>query len=123
AFCNAPPRMPEPIPPNGCGTAPPFLRTAPVPPGSEDQARADFYALLATLLLEPPGPELLSGLGGTGSLDCRQADSPLEIAWESLVATAAVMDADAVRDEFAALFIGLGNPRMDPYASGYLSGF
>lgn len=115
--------MPEPIRQDERGPALPLIRTAPVPPGPEDQARADFYSLLAALLLAPPEPEFLSALAGADALACRQADSSLETAWETLVATAAVMDAEAVRDEFNAIYVGLGDPRVDPYASRYLSGF
>lgn len=89
----------------------------------EEQARADLYALIATLLLRPPDAELLTALAHTDSLTSMQQDNPLDHAWEALILAASLTDADAVRDEYDALFISIGTPRVNPYASVYLSGF
>ena len=91
----------------------------------EDQARADFYALIARLLLAPPNAALLAALGqaepvrAAGLADAGRA---LEDAWLKLTQAASVMDADAVAEEFAALFVSTGNPLISPNASFYLAG-
>jgi TorA maturation chaperone TorD len=95
----------------------------PLPLSNEDQARADLYALIARLLIAPPDESLLAGLAGADSLSSQQADHPLDLAWEKLVLTAAILDQHAIRDEFSELFVSIGTPPINPYASLYLSGF
>lgn len=89
----------------------------------EDQARADWYALIARLFYDAPDQGLLAGLAQADSLAAQSADNALDLAWEKLIAAASVMEADAVSDEFSALFISIGNPQVNPYASVYLAGF
>lgn len=89
----------------------------------EDQARADLYALVARLLIAPPDAALLADLAGADAIYSEQADHPLDMAWEKLVLTARIMDQHAIREEFDQLFISIGNPQVNPYASLYLSGF
>lgn len=107
----------------------PFMETATgaasmsLPLTQEDQARADLYALCASLLLKAPDASLLSALGSADSLRSQQEDQPLDHAWEKLVLAAGLVNADAVREEFDALFISVGAPPVNPYASHYLSGF
>jgi TorA maturation chaperone TorD len=98
---------------------------APVPSSlrREDFARANFYALLARLLLSPPDAEFLSRLAHADSLPAEQAQHPLEIAWETLVLSAAIMDRYAVEEEFDALFVSVSAPRINPNASYYVAGF
>jgi TorA maturation chaperone TorD len=88
---------------------------------AEEQARARFYSLLATLLLAPPSEELLHALASADPITGEAGD--LESPWEQLVLVAGIMDADAVREEFAALFVATGTPLINPHASLYLSGF
>lgn len=99
-----------------------FAGIAPPLP-AEEQARADLYALMASLLLRPPDAALLAALAAADSLHSMQADNPLDAAWERLVAAAGLVDAEAVREEFDALFISIGTPQINPYASAYLAGF
>jgi TorA maturation chaperone TorD len=89
----------------------------------EDQARADWYALIARFLFAAPDEDLLRSLAQADSLDAQSADNALDIAWEKLVAATSLMEADAVRDEYSALFISVGTPQVNPYASVYLAGF
>jgi TorA maturation chaperone TorD len=96
--------------------------TAPLPLSGEDQARADLYALLARLLLAPPDAALLAGLATADPIHAEHA-AALETAWQKLTLAAAVTEADAVADEFNALFVSVGTPRLNPYESRYLSGF
>jgi TorA maturation chaperone TorD len=92
------------------------------PLNQEEQARADFYALCSRLLLHAPDADFLHALANADALDA-EGDSPLGDAWENLVLAAAIIDADAAREEFDALFISIGTPQVNPYASVYLSGF
>lgn len=103
--------------------APDAGRPVPLPLAPEDQARADLYALAAGLLLAPPDEALLVDLAAADPILGTQDERPLEDAWEKLVLAAGVMDAQAVAEEFNALFISLGTPPLNPYGSLYLSGF
>lgn len=102
-------------------TTPPAALHRIEPPGPEDQARADLYALLATLLLAPPDAVLLKTLEQAGAA-CSGA-TPVERALSSLGQAAAVMSPGVVRDEFDALFTSIGAPQVNPFGSLYLSGF
>jgi TorA maturation chaperone TorD len=91
----------------------------------EDQARADFYALIARLMLAPPDGRLLAALATAEPIAADGLDETgrtLQDAWLKLTQAASVMDADAVAEEFDALFISTGNPLLNPYGSFYLSG-
>ncbi|MDQ9169680.1 molecular chaperone TorD family protein [Oxalobacteraceae bacterium R-40] len=89
----------------------------------EDQARADWYALLARLFYSAPDDHLLKSLAQADALEAQSADSALDVAWEQLTTAASILEADAVSEEFSALFISVGTPQVNPYASLYLSGF
>ena len=93
----------------------------------EDQARANFYALLARLFRGPPDAGLLRAIAGAPPLapsesvagdDDLAAD--LATAWDALRSASASIDADAARDEYQALFIGVGRSEVSLYASHYL---
>lgn len=88
---------------------------------AEEQARAGFYSLLAHLLLLPPSTAILQALANADPIAGEAGD--LAAAWENMVLAAGIMDADAVREEFDALFVSTGTPRLNPHASLYLSGF
>jgi len=86
----------------------------------EEIARAELYGLLARLWYAPPDAALLASL--------REAPGPepgsfLESPWQGLVAQAREHDAQALRDEYDALFGGVGKPEIHLYGSYYLSGF
>ncbi len=92
----------------------------------EDQARAEFYALLARLFADAPDPSLLAALAGapplatsTHNVDGGSADG-LASTWDALRAASAAMDPEAARDEFQALFVGVGRSEVSLYASHYL---
>lgn len=87
----------------------------------EDQARADFHALLARLLLAPPDAALLSALAGADPI-AAAGEFALEDAWLDLTRAAAVVDARAAGDEFDLLFVSTGTPLLNPYGSFYLTG-
>jgi TorA maturation chaperone TorD len=83
-----------------------------------DEARAQEYALLATLLLRAPDAELLSGIS-----QLRADASPLGLAHAALAEAAANTGAEHIEREFFDLFIGLGRGELMPYGSYYLTGF
>ena len=93
----------------------------------EDQARADFYALLARLFADAPDTGLLAAIANAEPLapsrsahDLDDVAAGLAEAWERLRAASAAMDADAAAEEFQALFVGVGRSEVSPYASHYL---
>jgi TorA maturation chaperone TorD len=92
-----------------------------LPLGGEDQARADFYALLARLLLLPPDGGLLAALAESEPVSAA-GEFALEDAWLKLTQAASVVDAGAASDEFALLFLSTGNPLLNPFGSFYLTG-
>jgi len=92
-----------------------------LPLHDEDQARADFYALFARLLLAPPDDALLQALAGADPI-VAAGEFALEDAWLALTQAAGVVDAPAVRGEFDLLFVSTGDPLLNPYGSLYLSG-
>ena len=83
-----------------------------------DMARAQEYALLATLLVRTPDAALLERLARL-KVDA----SPLGRAHAALAEAAQDADAERVEREFFNLFIGLGRGELLPYASYYLAGF
>lgn len=85
--------------------------------GAED-LRADVYRLLALTLAAPPGADLLALLGGlTGDA------TPLGRAFDDLAARARATEPQAAEREFNALFIGVVQGELVPYASYYRTGF
>jgi TorA maturation chaperone TorD len=81
-------------------------------------ARAQEYALLATLLAKSPDIQLLQRLSRL-----RGDASPLGVAHAALGEAAARADVDRVGREYFDLFVGLGRGELLPYASYYLTGF
>ncbi|TPQ30694.1 molecular chaperone [Bradyrhizobium guangdongense] len=89
---------------------------APIDP--VDAARAQEYALLATLLSAPPSRRLLDQLAAlTGD------PTPLGRAHAALADAAANAVPAKVEREYFDLFVGLGRGELLPYASYYLTGF
>jgi TorA maturation chaperone TorD len=83
-----------------------------------DAARAEEYALLATLLARAPDQSLLDRLAAL-----RGDASPLGVAHVALAEAAGRTNAVLVEREFFNLFIGLGRGDLLPYGSYYLTGF
>src|SRR6476659_3633161 len=81
-------------------------------------ARAQEYALLATLLGRAPDATLLKSLAGL-----RGDATPLGVAHAALAQAASDTTVERVEREFFDLFIGLGRGELLPYASYYLTGF
>lgn len=83
-----------------------------------DLARAQEYALLATLLARAPNVALLKRLA-----KLRGDPTPLGVAHVALAEAAGNADATRVEREFFDLFIGIGRGELLPYGSYYLTGF
>ena len=82
-----------------------------------DLARAQEYALLATLLSRSPDGEMIERLALL-----RGDVSPLGAAHAALAEAAAKTDAATVNREYFVLFEGAGRSQFLPYASYYLTG-
>lgn len=86
-----------------------------------DQLRASSYALLATLLANPPTEALLTQLQG---IETDKDDSKDVVnAWSMLKLAAERNNAESIADEYHILFIGIGRGELVPFASWYLTGF
>src|SRR5436190_17280338 len=88
------------------------------PPDDVATARAQEYALLATLLARAPDAKLLESLTGL-----RGDPTPLGVAHAALAQAASETTVERVEREYFNLFIGLGRGELLPYASYYLTGF
>jgi TorA maturation chaperone TorD len=85
-------------------------------------ARAEVYGLLAALWLAPPDDELRRHF----AVAVTAAPTPgsfLESPWQALVAAVRSTPPDAARDEYDALFLGVGRPEVFLYESYYRTGF
>jgi TorA maturation chaperone TorD len=87
----------------------------------EDQARADFYALIARLFYAGPDAALLAAIAGADEPAGADQTAPLPAAWSALAAAAAATDAEAAREEYDKVFVGTGKAEITPYASHYLA--
>jgi TorA maturation chaperone TorD len=83
--------------------------------------RANTYTLLARLLRMPPDNALLAMLMKIDS--STPPRTALEFCWHQLKLSAAQANADALDDEYHALFIGLGHGEVIPYGSWYQTGY
>ena len=88
----------------------------------EETARAEIYGLLAQLFHAAPPAELLSALR-VAVTDAPAQGAFLEEPWRELVGSARAMSDAEVREEYDALFGGVGKPEVYLFGSHYLSGF
>ncbi|MBZ0133772.1 MAG: molecular chaperone TorD family protein [Rhodocyclaceae bacterium] len=95
--------------------------THPVDP--QDEARADFYGLMARLFYAAPDAALLEALAGSAELEAEAAGSVLPAAWGALCRAAREASPEAVRAEYEQTFIGIGKAEVLLYGSFYLTGF
>ena len=87
----------------------------------EEIARAEIYGLLATLFYAPPDDPFYAQL----SVAVTEAPSPgafLEGSWGALVEASRRVSLAEARDEYAALFLGIGKPEIFLYASFFIAG-
>jgi TorA maturation chaperone TorD len=88
----------------------------------EDQARADFYALLAHLFSRAPDDRVLQSIVITQE-PTDEASTELTKAWRALVAASSVVTHDALIEEYETVFVGVGRPPVILYGSFYVAGF
>jgi TorA maturation chaperone TorD len=88
----------------------------------EELARAELYGLLARLWYAAPDDELLAAFQ-VAPTEAPAAGAFLEEPWREVVGAARGLDAAAARDEYDALFGGIGKPEVYLFGSHYLSGF
>ena len=86
--------------------------------GAEENARADFYALLSRFFQAAPDDALLHAISEADSIP-PSGDPRLAKAWQELVDASSVMDADAALDEFESLFGGVGKSSVSLYGGFY----
>ncbi|MFA6314096.1 MAG: molecular chaperone TorD family protein [Sterolibacterium sp.] len=87
---------------------------------AEDLVRADYYAVLSRLFFAPPDETLLATLADAGNVTEQGA---LPAAWNALCAAAGTSSAESAKEEYDALFVAIGKPRVVLYASWHLTGF
>lgn len=85
---------------------------------AEDQARANFYALIAHLFYRGPDESLLQAIAVA-----EPPEGTLAAPWHALAAAASVIPADAAMEEFNEAFVGVGRPPLMLYGSYFLAGF
>jgi len=89
----------------------------------EDQARADFYALLARLYSASPDAPLLAAIAAgpevatEGHASCAAG---LAGAWRALAALSAGAVAEQVAEEYQELFVGVGRSEVSLHGSSYV---
>jgi TorA maturation chaperone TorD len=88
----------------------------------EEIARAELYGLLARLWYAAPDADLLAAVQ-VAPTEAPAAGGFLEEPWRTLVGAARGTDATALRNEYDALFGGIGKPDVYLFGSHYLSGF
>ncbi len=90
---------------------------------AEDHGRANFYALISRLFAAPPDAELLSGLASSPPLPTEDDGAPLAMTWSKLIAASGVVDEASTREEYDALFGGMGKAQVNLHGSHHLTGF
>lgn len=88
----------------------------------EERARADLYALLATLFYSPPAEELLRNIGAAELVEDSNRSRFAE-SWRGLQSAARSGRPEAIRDEYDNAFITAGRPPVFLYGSFYQAGF
>lgn len=88
----------------------------------EETARAELYGLLAGLFYAQPAIELIAQIR-VAATDTPAAGAFLEEPWRNFVGITRSMTDQAIREEYNALFGGVGKPEVYLYGSHFLSGF
>lgn len=83
--------------------------------------RASVYELLGSLLAAEPDERTLQSLRDIGEVDT--SEGRMAMGWQLLKQAATKTQADLLRDEYFALFIGVGRGELVPFGSWYITGF
>src|SRR5258706_5723443 len=89
---------------------------------AEDQVRADFYALLASLFYRAPDDRLLQAIVIASQPSAEASDELLQ-AWRALAQASAVVSHEVLHDEYESVFVGVGRAPVLLYGSYYMAGF
>lgn len=92
------------------------------PPVDEQAYRAGIYSLLAALLRDYPNDDAIAFAAQLQG-DATDTKSELSVAFSMLALAAQHTHSGALRDEYHALFIGLGRGELVPYGSWYQTGY
>jgi len=90
-------------------------------PSPEDQARANFYALLSRLFHGAPGAQLLEAIASSAEIVPVGKDVELGAAWRSLQEASGGADVSATQQEYDDLFVSTGKAVVSLFASHYLT--
>lgn len=93
-----------------------------IPIAEEQARRAGMYSVLAALLRDAPGKDVLDFVAQLET-DAEADKSELPLALTMLALASRHSSAESLRDEYHALFIGLGRGELVPYGSWYQTGF
>ncbi len=85
----------------------------------EEYARSELYGVLSMLFYGPPSQAVLDLIEGAAI----EGEGVLADAWRALQSVSSQTSAESAREEYEALFIGVGKPDVMLYGSYYLSGF
>ena len=88
----------------------------------EDQARSNFYALLARLFYAPPDRELLDSIAAAEEIHAGDEKTPLALAWQELKAAAGATEPESAREEYESVFVGTGKAEVTLYTTAYAAG-
>jgi TorA maturation chaperone TorD len=83
----------------------------------EEQARADFYGLIARLLYAAPDVQLISELVRAPQLE---GEGALASAWRDMVEACRTAFPVTLENEHTELFVGTGKAEVTPYLSHYI---
>jgi len=89
----------------------------------EDEARANFYALLARLYAGAPDAALLQAIASAPDLAVEAGEGPareLARAWRALREASAGARPDGIAQEYFDLFVGVGKSEVSLHAAEYL---
>ena len=91
-----------------------------MPVDPEDLARANLYALVSRLFYAPADPNLLAEISRAPVEDGGEAaGGGLHTQWRNLQEACRSAFPALVRQEYEALFVGVGKAEVTPYLSGY----
>jgi TorA maturation chaperone TorD len=88
---------------------------------AEELARAEVYGLLANLFVDAPPLPLYEQLG-VAVTEAPTRGGFLERSWSEVVAAVRRLPLESVKDEYAALFGGIGKPELFLYGSFHIAG-
>lgn len=87
----------------------------------EQQYRAAAYSIIAALLRDVPSQDTLAQIAAFENVGIDEDE--MLLAMSSLGLAAKAVEREAIKEEYHALFIGIGRGELIPYGSWYLTGY